>query len=344
MLILVTGGTGFLGSHSAAAIVRAGHRVRVLSRDPNRVRARLGPLGVPADAVEECAGDVTDPGAVRHAVRGCDAVLHAAGVYSFDVRDRPRMAAVNARGTEVVLAAARAAGTGSVVYVSSFGALLPGVDDPLTVDSAIGTSREPYLAGKAAAERIARRRQAEGMPVTISYPPATLGPDDPGLGDQASRIRDTLRGRMPLWPRGGYPIGDVRDVAELHATLLTCAIPPGRWFAPGRYVTTGELVAGLRRVTGRALPAAFLPAGAMLPVGVLAGLAQRVLPVHLPAEHGAIHVCAVGRAVDTSATEKLLGHGPRLLDDTLADTVRWLHRAGHLSARLAGHSAGQGRN
>ncbi|GIF07012.1 SDR family NAD(P)-dependent oxidoreductase [Actinoplanes siamensis] len=339
MLVLVTGGTGFLGSHTAAALTRAGHRVRVLARDPARVPGRLAPLGADACAVETAAGDVTDAVAVRRALRGCDAVLHAAGVYSFDTRDRARLAAVNVRGTETVLEAARAAGTGRVIHVSTFGALLPGTDDPLTVHSAVGVSREPYLAAKAAAERIARGHQATGTPVTICYPPATLGPYDPGLGDQTTRIRNALRGLMPFWPRGGFPVGDVRDVAELHVALLAPEIVGDRWFAPGRYTTTTDLVAALRRVTGRALPALFPPARAMLPLGRLAGAAQRVLPVHLPAEYGAIYTCAVGRPVDTAATDRLLGHGPRPLETTLADTVAWLHAAGHVDARRAGHAA-----
>src|SRR5215467_8118939 len=69
LLVLVTGGTGFVGSHSIAALVRAGHRVRVLARSPERVSAALGPLGV--GEVESASGDVTDPEAVEHALEGC---------------------------------------------------------------------------------------------------------------------------------------------------------------------------------------------------------------------------------------------------------------------------------
>ncbi|BCB74098.1 SDR family NAD(P)-dependent oxidoreductase [Phytohabitans flavus] len=341
MRVLVTGGTGFLGSHSVARILAAGHEVRLLVRAPTRVVPALGPLGVDPAAVDVARGDVTDAAAVALAMRGCDAVLHAASVYSFDTREHTRMRAVNVRGTEVVLDAARDAGADPIVYVSSFAALLPSAEDPITTDSPVGAPRETYMATKAAAELVARRRQDAGEPVVITYPLATLGPHDPHLGDQTSRIRNALRGLMPMWPSGGFPIGDVRDVAGLHAAVLRPGQGPRRYFAPGSYVSTRELVQTLRRVTGRALPAIHLPARAMLPVGALTGLTQRIVPAHIPAEYGAIYTCLVGRAVDTSATAALLGPHHHPLETTMLDTVRWLHRAGHITDRLAGSAATQ---
>jgi uncharacterized protein YbjT (DUF2867 family) len=76
MLVLVTGGTGYVGSHAIAALVGAGHRVRVLARSSARIPAALAPLGV--DEVETAIGDVTDPASVERALEGCGAVLHAA--------------------------------------------------------------------------------------------------------------------------------------------------------------------------------------------------------------------------------------------------------------------------
>lgn len=337
-LVCVTGGTGFVGSHSVAAIVRAGHRVRVLARDPSTVDETLAPLGVPPGTVEAVPGDVLDPEAVARAVRGAGTVLHAASVYSFDPRARRTMLRTNEAGTEVVLAAARAAGVARTVYVSSVAALFPSRNVPLSADSPVGTAREPYLASKAAAERVARRHQDDGAPVVITYPPALLGPHDPRLGDQTRRLRDALRGLMPIWPTGGFPLGDVRDTAALHAALVDGA-GPGRFFGPGRYLPTRDFLHTLRTVTGRTLPAIRLPARAMLPVGVLAGLLQRVWPWHIPAEYGAVYTCACATRV--SETAPVGGITARPVAETFADTVAWLHRSGHLGARAAGASAQQ---
>jgi nucleoside-diphosphate-sugar epimerase len=336
MRVLVTGGTGYIGSHSVAAIVRAGHRVRILARDPERARRTPAALGVGPDAIELVRGDVTDGDDVRRAVDGCDAVLHAAGVYSFDPRHRARMWEVNVRGTRLVLDAARTAGLDPIIHVSTFGALLPCDAPAVHTRAPVGTSREPYLASKAEAERLARELQLAGEPVVITYPLATLGPHDPHLGDQLSRVRDVLRGLMPVWPTGGFPVGDVRDVARLHAAALEPGRGPRRFLAPGSYVDTAEFVGSLRRVTGRALPAVRLPAALLAPLGRLADLAQRVLPVRLPVQHGAIHLCAVAAPVEQDDTVSLLGTPGRILDDTMADSVRWLRTAGLLTHRQAG--------
>lgn len=343
MRILVTGATGFIGAHSVAALVRGGHDVRLLVRDPARVGPALRPVGVDPGSLECVRGDVTDPDSVARAVAGCAGVLHAAGVYSFDTRDHARMRRTNARGTEVVLAAARTAGCDPVVCVSTFGVLAPDRDRPVTAASAVAAPRETYLATKVAAEHVARRYQAEGAPVVITYPLATLGPHDPHRGDQTARLRNTLRGLMPVWPTGGFPVGDVRDVAELHAALMRPGTGGTRYLAPGGYVDTAGYVAALRRVTGRGLPALRLPARAMLPLGRLVSAAQRIVPVHIPAEYGAIYTCAVSRPVDTTATTALLGGPGRTLDETMADTVRWLRDAGLVGARQAGHAIAQSR-
>lgn len=123
MRVLVTGATGFIGSHTAAALVRAGHRLRLLVRDPERIQAALGPHGITVDDV--VVGDVRDADTVGPAVRGCDAVVHAASVFSYDPRDAVRIDEVNVAGTGNVLGAAAAAACDPVVHVSSMVAFLP---------------------------------------------------------------------------------------------------------------------------------------------------------------------------------------------------------------------------
>ncbi|GLU48729.1 NAD-dependent epimerase/dehydratase family protein [Nocardiopsis ansamitocini] len=335
MLVSVTGGTGFVGAHSVAAVVAAGHRVRLLVRDPSAVDRALAPLGVGRSAVEVVVGDVTDVADVSRTVRGADAVLHAASVYSFDSRNRPALRRTNERGTRLVLAAALRAGADRVVHVSSFGAMAPTPGRVVRAGTPVGRPRESYMASKAAAETVARRYQDQGAPVVITYPPALLGPHDPRMGDQTARLRDTLRGLMPMWPSGGFPVGDVRDTAALHAALLDDHRGgPGRHFGPGRYLSTRDYVQILREVTGRALPAVFLPAPLMLPVGRLADVLQRVWPWHIPAEYGAVYACACATRVGDG--ESTLGLEPRPLTRTFGDTVHWLRHAGHLSARQAG--------
>jgi dihydroflavonol-4-reductase len=335
MLVSVTGGTGFLGAHSVAAIARAGHRVRLLVRDEASVSPALEPLDIDPGAVDVVVGDVTDQASVTAVLRGADAVLHAASVYSFDSRRRAELLRTNELGTRLVLDTARRSVAGPVVHVSSVVALFPAAGRVVGTDSPVGAPREAYMASKAAADRIARRHAADGAPVLISYPPALLGPHDPRVGDQTGRLRDVLRGLLPMWPSGGFPVGDVRDTAELHARMLT--VPEAgaaRCFGPGHYLSTRDYVRIVREVTGRSLPAVFLPAAAMVPVGRFADLAQRVWPWHIPAEYGAIYTCACATRVDDAADSRGIVGRPAV--ETVRDAVSWLREAGHVSARQAG--------
>jgi nucleoside-diphosphate-sugar epimerase len=217
------------------------------------------------------------------------------------------------------------------VHVSSVVALFPA--RVVGAESPVGRPGEAYMASKVAAERIARRHAAAGAPVLISYPPALLGPHDPKLGDQTGRLRDVLRGLMPIWPTGGFPVGDVRDTAQVHARLL--AEPGGsRCFGPGRYLSTRDYLRTVREVTGRRLPSLRLPARAMLPVGRLADVLQRVWPWHIPAEYGAIYTCACATRVDEAADTR--GVAARPTAETMRDTIAWLRDSGQLSARQAG--------
>jgi nucleoside-diphosphate-sugar epimerase len=101
MRVLVTGGTGFIGCHTVAALANRGHDVRLLVRDPDRIDRALGPLGI--ERVDHVVGDVTDAEAVERAVAGRDAVVHAAALFTLDRRRDAEVMEINVRGAEVVL-------------------------------------------------------------------------------------------------------------------------------------------------------------------------------------------------------------------------------------------------
>ncbi|WP_436497458.1 NAD-dependent epimerase/dehydratase family protein [Actinokineospora sp. HUAS TT18] len=335
MKVAVTGGTGFVGSHTVAALLRSGHQVRLLVRDETAVPRVLRAHGLGLAGVDIVVGDILDEATVTAAVRGADAVLHAAAVYSFDSRDRSRMRRTTERGTELVLGAARDSGAGRIVHVSTVAALFGGGVRVIGPDSPVGSPRESYAATKAAAERIAREHQETGAPVTIVYPPALLGPHDPHLGDQATRLRDVLRGLTPIWPTGGFPLGDVRDTAALLTRVISGSVVGQRVFAPNHYVSTKEFLRAVRLVTGRSLPAVRLPAAMLGPVGRMCDALQRVWPWHLPVQYGAIRTCAYATRVDDDVETP----PARPLADSVADTISWLHAEGGLTDRQAGRLA-----
>jgi dihydroflavonol-4-reductase len=336
MRVLITGGTGFVGSHIVAAAVRAGHDVRLLVRRPERVEAALAPFGIrEADAV---AGDVLDAASVQAAVEGCDAIINAAAVYSLDSGQARRALATNARATEVVLEAATGARLDPIIHVSSYVALLPS-DAVLGPDSPVGAGGPAYPRSKAESELVARRYQAEGVPVVTTNPGAVVGSDDPYFGDSAFMVSMILRNRVPFALAGGWPVADVRYVAEAHAAMLAPGRGPRRYLLGGHYRSWSELYASLRQLTGRRLPA--LPTPGL--VGRASGRAmdglQRVVRSRLPFGYQGAWIITNCRGTDDTATQDELGIEPPPLEQTLADAIRWMVYAGHLPPKLAGHLA-----
>jgi nucleoside-diphosphate-sugar epimerase len=335
MRVLVTGGTGFVGSHTVAALVHAGHSVRLLVRSPRRIGPGLGPLGVAG--VDHVVGDVTDPASVAAALEGCDAVLHAASVVSLHVRDADLILETNRVSAEIVLGQAVDRGLDPVIHVSSIAALRHGtVDDPVTADSDLTDNPGTYARSKAAAEKVARDLQQRGAPVVTVYPTMVLGPHDPNLGEGTNAWRNILRGIIPAMPPGGTHIIDVRDVAAAHLAMLEPGRGPRRFVTAGHHVTTKEAIDGLRQVTGRRLRVGTIPAGLVHAGGVVADALQRAVPIKLPFGYEAATTLTRDTRADDTDTWKQLGLTPRPHHETFADTVRWMANEGLITRTQAG--------
>jgi dihydroflavonol-4-reductase len=330
--VLVTGGTGFLGSHAVAALAGAGHDLRLLVRRSGQVSASLGPLGV--EVADIVVGDVLDERVVSRAVEDCDAVVHAAGIFSFDPRRAEDMLRTNARATALVLGGAVERGLDPVVHVSSTVALARyggiGPDLPL------GDIGLPYALSKIASERVARGLQEAGGPVISIYPGALYGPNDPYRGALSEQLRWMLLGRFPTYPRGAQHIVDVRDVAALLVAVLQRG-GQHRYIVPGHHVDGRELYAAAAEAAGRRLPHIVLPGPVIAPAVRLLDAVQRLLPQrwHYPADREGVEVLRRDTRFDDCAARRELGIVPMPFRQTITDTVRWLVESGRLPARRA---------
>jgi dihydroflavonol-4-reductase len=338
LLVLVTGGTGCVGSHSIAALAKAGHRIRVLARSPEKIPAALGPLGV--DGVETAIGDVTEPAAVERALEGCEAVLHAASVFSMDVRKADEMNSVNVRGTDIVLGTAHRLGLDPIVYVSSEVALLPPADgEVLTPDSPVKRPPGPYCRSKADSELVARKYQALGAPVVSIMPAALWGPHDPHLGEGVTLATNVLRNRYPIIMPGGMHIADVRDVGAVVAAVMRPGRGPRSYLVTGHYVAMSEIIRTLGDLSGRRIRFVTFPAWFLAGFGRAADVVQRRLRTRLPWSAENIWIMNCDAHCDDSKTRDQLQLEPRPLRQTFVDTVHWLVEVGHLTPREAGRLA-----
>ena len=207
--------------------------------------------------------------------------------------------------TELVLSAAHELGLDPIVHVSSYVALLPSVE-PLTPSSGIGEPSGAYPQSKAESERIARKLQDAGAPVTIVHPGMVWGPHDPNMGESASMARAIVSNRAPVGVVGGMPIADVRDLAAVHAAVIEPRRGPRRYLATGEFLTFADIVDALRAATGRRLPMMTAPARLALAAATGADAIQRVLPFRVPIGFQGTWTAVNGVPGDVTATREEL--------------------------------------
>ncbi len=333
MRVLVTGGTGFLGSHCVEALVAAGHSVRLLARNPSKVDAVFGPRRVRID--ETIVGDVADERIVATALAGCDAVLHAAAT----IVGGEDVYAANLAGVRHVVGGAIARGIDPVVYISSVGALFPPPGPIATAEDPIGQLATVYGRSKADGERFVRDLQARAAPITTLYPGGIYGPYDPGLGEATRGLRDAIRFGWPITRTGGVSIVDVRDLAGLAVSCLESAQGPRRFMAAGHFVTWSEFALHCERLTGRPMRRIPTPAPLVRFAGRALDLLRTIRPIDFPLTHEAALFLTQLTPCDSEPTCRALGFRFRATDETLSDAIRWLSEVGQLDAARAGKLA-----
>src|SRR3954471_9570636 len=250
---LVTGATGFVGSHVARALVARGDDVRVTVRAGSSREALAG-----LD-VEPVTARLGDRAALRRALRGVDRVFHVAG--TTDLGASPAvLTRVNVEGTRTVMEEALAAGVERAVHTSSVGAVGPArpngaVDERTSFPVDLGV---PYAESKHAAETEALRVAARGLDVVIVCPAHVFGRGDRGPTSTGVVLRFLLR-RIPIYVPGAINVVDVRDVAAGHLLADERGATGERYILGTRNYTWERLFAELARLSGIDGPAVELP-------------------------------------------------------------------------------------
>lgn len=335
MKVLVTGVTGFVGAHAARSLQQAGHDVRGLVRTSSKVDSVTARCGVDVDRLEVCHGDATDPDAVVAAVKGCDAVVHAAAVVATDRRSEMLVEHTNFACALNVLQAAAVLGCDPVVHVSSSAALFPFSADPVTADHPVGTARSAYARSKANCERVARILQAIGHPIVTLYPGMVLGPHDYGGSTQLKPLTLWLTKPFPLSRGYAVTLVDVRDVAAAITAAMRSGRGARRYVMFGRRLSSDEILAEIRSVTQREIKSARLPRPVFRAWGVLGDASRRFgIDSVLTSESVDFMFNAAGG--DHSDLLEDLGVELRPVSESLADTISWMAAQGLLSEQQAG--------
>lgn len=328
MRVLITGGTGFVGGWTAKAIQDAGHEVRFLVRDPERLKTSVATLGV--DVSDYVVGDIADQESVVRALSGCDALVHAAAVVTTDPSRAAEMIEINLTGAVNVLGQAVDMGLDPIVHVSSITAIFHRGLAEFRADLEVGGGSDGYGQSKAKVEHYARDLQEAGAPVVITYPSMVLGPPvGTQFGEAADGVESVLKIRVIPGRSAAWTMVDVRDLAALHAALLTPGLGPRRYMSGGDRLMVRPLAAMLSAISGKTLVTMPVPDRFLRLMGTVADRIRPVLPAVAKDITGAgMQYFTQMPASDDGPSVRELGVVYRPVRETLAATVAGLRGAG----------------
>lgn len=338
MRVMMTGGTGFAGSHTVRRYLAAGHQVRLLVRDADKVRRVFDPFEIGIPESDVIVGDITDEESVTRAMAGCDAVFHCAALVEMKRSMAARVLETNRRGVERVVGGAHRRGLPSIVYVSSISVFFEPGCGSLHVDMPIAKGTTAYAMSKSEAEHEIRRMQDEGAPIRVSYPTGIVGPHDPGLSD-ANQAIYTIMTQSGVNTSSGFQIVDVRDLAELHLVLLEQKEGPSRYAAAGPMLSWPETHQVLDEITGKWTRRVPIPGPVFRALGSVGDLIKPIYDFSFPLTRDAMEYATRWPGCSGERTTRELGVSFRDAKETYRDTLRWMYETGHLGEKHVGKIA-----
>jgi dihydroflavonol-4-reductase len=337
-VVLVTGGTGFLGSAIVRRLAARGDEVHVLAR-PDSDRSVLDGI-----LVAWHKGDLVNEASIHRAVRAAAArgastgrsvhVVHCGALISYRTADRAAQVEVNVEGTRRVLEAARDARVARVVHVSSVVAVGHGRGTE-TLDETMDWNNGPlgvdYAATKRAAEELAVAA-ARDVDVVVTNPGAIFGAWA-GKSNTAKFLRLASVGQGPLIaPPGSLGVLGIDDAADGCVLALERGRRGERYVLVERWMTTADMFRLVAEVTGGRRPLATFPRFAWPLVVPIARVIDRVRPLDMTPPQ-ALAMLGVELRFDARKARAELGWKPAPFEEVLRATVRGLGLPVRESAR-----------
>ena len=317
---LITGGTGFLGSHLVHQLIESGARdIRVIATSIPEWLTHLG--------VDTLEGSVTNADDVARAVEGVTEIYHLAGKVSREKDDARQMYKLHVDGTRLLCDSAKSAGVKTIVLASSSGTIAVTEKGDVTPDETYSPpldiiARWPYYASKAYQEMAALERfNGKGLRLVIMNPSLLLGPRDDRLSS-TKVILDFMARKITAVPNGGLNFVDVRDTAQAFHAAMQKGRNGQRYLLGAVNWTFVKFFDRLERLTKVASPRLALPSKFAVTGARVIDSMFRQWNMASPIEADTIEMAEYFWYFNHNKARRELGFTPRDPGDTLNDTVR----------------------
>lgn len=329
MTILVTGGTGFVGSAVVRALLERGEALRIMQR------ASSDPGLLEGLDIEPVIGDLDNPESLRKAVSGCQALFHVAADYRLWVPDPSVINRTNVEGTRSLMRAAADAGIERIVYTSSVATLgLTGSEEPANemtpsgLDQMIGHyKRSKYLAEEAVQGLI-----SEGLPAVIVNPSAPIGPRDAKPTPTGRLVLDLAKGKLPAVVDTGLNVVHVDDVAKGHLLAFDHGIIGERYILGGDNLHLSAIAEGVAAIAGVRPPRLKLSVDLIMPVAhaveAIWRLVGRTSEPFVTID--GLRMAKKLMFFSSAKAEHDLGYQPRPAAKAFKDAITWYRDQGYL--------------
>lgn len=329
MTTLVTGASGFLGSHIARQLVARGEPVRVLMRPSSTNRA------VSDLSLEYVTGDLRDPSSLDRALAGVKYVFHVAADYRLWAKKSREIYDSNVGGTKNILEAAKRANIEKFTYTSTVATIA--VDRPELPTEATDARLEEmighYKRSKWMAEREALNAAKQGLPVVIVMPTTPVGPGDWKPTPTGKIILDFLNGKMPGYVETGLNFVGAEECAEGHLLVAEKGKIGDRYLLGAENLTLKALLDLLANITGLPAPKLKIPHGLALGVAYMNTAFSRLIgkEPQIPVE--GVKIAQHMMFVDCTRAQRELGFKPGPVAAALERAVRWYEANGYMKPR-----------
>jgi dihydroflavonol-4-reductase len=321
MKALVTGATGFVGSHVARWLADQGAELRLLVR-PTSLTANLE--GIQGERV---TGDLREPESLRKAMAGCEAVFHVAADYRLWAPEPHEMYRSNVEGTRNIIALAQQTGVRRVIYTSSVATMgftsnghLADESSPVRLGDMIGH----YKRSKFQAEQIALEAGRSGADVVVVNPTTPVGERDIKPTPTGRIIVDFLKRKFPAYVDTGLNLVDVTEVARGHAAAWEKGRSGERYILGGENLTLKQILDKLAAMTGLPSPKVRLPYAVAMATGILDTTVTGLLLRREP--RVTVDAVRMGRKkmfVSSAKAERELGWKIVPVEEALGRAVKW---------------------